>query len=52
MNLGIIGAGATGLTAGWDAIRAGHQVTILEAARELGGLAASLDVGGVPLERY
>lgn len=52
MNLGIIGAGATGLTAAWDAVRAGHQVTILEAAGELGGLAASLEVGGVPLERY
>lgn len=52
MNLGIIGAGATGLTAAWDAVRAGHQVTVLEAADELGGLAASLDVGGVPLERY
>ncbi|MER5429683.1 NAD(P)/FAD-dependent oxidoreductase [Streptomyces sp. NPDC002588] len=52
MNLGIIGAGATGLTAAWDAVRAGHQVTILEAAAELGGLAASLEVGGVPLERY
>ncbi|WP_329230456.1 NAD(P)/FAD-dependent oxidoreductase [Streptomyces canus] len=52
MNLGIIGAGATGLTAAWDAVRVGHQVTILEAADELGGLAASLEVGGVPLERY
>jgi protoporphyrinogen oxidase len=52
MNLGIIGAGATGLTAAWDAVRAGHQVTVLEAADELGGLAASLEVGGVPLERF
>ncbi|MFE1834742.1 NAD(P)/FAD-dependent oxidoreductase [Streptomyces sviceus] len=52
MNLGIIGAGATGLTAAWDAVGAGHQVTVLEAADELGGLAASLEVGGVPLERY
>ncbi|WP_330325309.1 NAD(P)/FAD-dependent oxidoreductase [Streptomyces pseudovenezuelae] len=52
MNLGIIGAGATGLTAAWDAVRAGHQVTVLEAADELGGLAASLEVGGAPLERY
>ncbi|WP_127355925.1 NAD(P)/FAD-dependent oxidoreductase [Actinacidiphila soli] len=56
MNLGIIGAGATGLTAAYDAVKAGHQVTVLEAADELGGLAASLQVGGeaggVPLERY
>ncbi|MFF6993601.1 NAD(P)/FAD-dependent oxidoreductase [Streptomyces sp. NPDC008313] len=52
MNLGIIGAGASGLTAAWDAVRAGHQVTVLEAADELGGLAASLEAAGVPLERY
>ncbi|MFI8181270.1 NAD(P)/FAD-dependent oxidoreductase [Actinacidiphila glaucinigra] len=52
MNLGIIGAGATGLTAAYDAVKAGHQVTVLEAADELGGLAASIPIGGVPLERY
>ncbi|MEV6110585.1 NAD(P)/FAD-dependent oxidoreductase [Streptomyces sp. NPDC051940] len=52
MNLGIIGAGATGLTAAYDAVRAGHTVTVLEAADELGGLAASLSVQGRPLERY
>ncbi|MEU6347391.1 NAD(P)/FAD-dependent oxidoreductase [Streptomyces sp. NPDC046977] len=52
MNLGIIGAGATGLTAAYDAVKAGHQVTVLEAADELGGLAASIAVGGTPLERY
>ena len=40
MNLGIIGAGATGLTAAYDAVKAGHRVTVLEAAEELGGLAA------------
>ncbi|MCX5368406.1 NAD(P)/FAD-dependent oxidoreductase [Streptomyces sp. NBC_00015] len=52
MNLGVIGAGATGLTAAYDAVRQGHAVTVLEAADELGGLAASIPVGGVPLERY
>ena len=52
MNLGIIGAGATGLTAAYDAVKAGHTVTVLEAADELGGLAASIPVGGTPLERY
>lgn len=52
MNLGIIGAGATGLTAAYDAVKAGHTVTVLEAADELGGLAASLTVQGTPLERY
>lgn len=52
MNLGVIGAGATGLTAAYDAVEQGHAVTVLEAAEELGGLAASIPVGGVPLERY
>ncbi|MEV3966493.1 FAD-dependent oxidoreductase, partial [Nocardia sp. NPDC050193] len=52
MNLGVIGAGATGLTAAYHAVKRGHEVTVLEAADELGGLAASIPVGGVPLERY
>ncbi|MET9387310.1 NAD(P)/FAD-dependent oxidoreductase [Streptomyces sp. NPDC002928] len=52
MNLGVIGAGATGLTAAYDAVKQGHAVTVLEGADELGGLAASIPVGGVPLERY
>lgn len=52
MRVGIVGAGATGLTAAFDAVRAGHEVTVLEAAEEIGGLAASLQVGGTPLERF
>ncbi|WP_234483119.1 FAD-dependent oxidoreductase [Streptomyces sp. MBT49] len=36
MNLGVIGAGATGLTAAYDAVKRGHAVTVLEAADELG----------------
>lgn len=52
MKLGIAGAGATGLTAAFDAVKAGHDVTVLEASPELGGLAASVEVGGTPLERF
>jgi len=52
LKVGIIGAGATGLTAAFDAVRAGHDVTVLEASSELGGLAASIVVGGTPLERF
>ncbi len=40
LKIGIIGAGATGLAAAWDFARAGHQVTIYEAADRVGGLAA------------
>ena len=52
MKLGIAGAGATGLTAAFDAVKAGHDVTVLEASPELGGLAGSVEVGGTPLERF
>lgn len=52
MRVGIVGAGATGLTAAFDAVKAGHEVTILEAAEEVGGLAASIEVRGTPLERF
>ncbi|MCA9909197.1 MAG: NAD(P)-binding protein, partial [Anaerolineae bacterium] len=31
LNVGIIGAGAAGLSAAWEFVRAGHQVTIYEA---------------------
>lgn len=52
MRVGVIGAGATGLTAAYDLARNGHEVVVLEAADELGGLAGSLQVGGTPLERF
>jgi len=52
MKLGVVGAGATGLTAAFDAVKAGHDVTVLEASTELGGLAASVEVNGTPLERF
>lgn len=52
MRVGIVGAGATGLTAAYDLVGDGHDVTLLEGADELGGLAGSLDVQGTPLERF
>ncbi|MEJ5200061.1 MAG: FAD-dependent oxidoreductase, partial [Anaerolineae bacterium] len=39
-HVAIIGAGAAGLAAAYDLNRAGHRVTIYEAAPEVGGLAA------------
>ena len=42
MKIAIIGAGVGGLSAGWDLLKAGHEVTILEAASYVGGLAAGL----------
>ena len=52
MRVGIVGAGATGLSAGYTLAGAGHDVTLLEKGPELGGLVASIDVGGTPLERF
>ena len=40
MNIAIIGAGAAGLSAAYDLVGLGHQVTIYEAAPHTGGLAA------------
>lgn len=40
MKIAVIGAGFGGMSAAWDLIRAGHQVTIFEAADHTGGLAA------------
>jgi protoporphyrinogen oxidase len=40
MNIGIIGAGITGLTAAYDLTKQGHDVTIYEARPYAGGLAA------------
>ena len=39
MNIGIIGAGITGLTAAYELGKAGHQVTVFEQAAQAGGLA-------------
>lgn len=40
MKIGIIGAGVAGMSAAWDLVRARHDVTVYEAGREIGGLAA------------
>ncbi len=39
MNIAIIGAGATGLSAAFDLLKAGHNVTVYEAGEKPGGLA-------------
>lgn len=39
-KMAVIGAGFAGLSAAWDLVRAGHEVTIFEAASQAGGLAA------------
>jgi protoporphyrinogen oxidase len=39
MNIAIVGAGFTGLSAAYDLVTAGHEVTVFEARTTLGGLA-------------
>ena len=48
----VIGAGAMGLAAAYHALKAGHQVEVLEAAPEPGGMAAHFDFGGLSIERF
>ena len=51
MKIGIIGAGATGLTAAYELGKAGHNVIVYERASFIGGQASTFDIGGVSLER-
>jgi protoporphyrinogen oxidase len=54
VKIGIIGAGVTGLTAAYDLISTGHQVTLHEARPYVGGLASGFkdDAWDWPLERF
>lgn len=48
----VLGAGAMGLAAAYRALRLGHQVTLLEAAPEPGGMAAHFDLAGLSIEQF
>ncbi len=48
----VIGAGAMGLAAGYHAASAGHDVTVLEASPDAGGMAAHFDFAGLSIERF
>lgn len=48
----VIGAGLAGLAASYDLLSAGQQVTLIDAAPFLGGLAGSLQIEGQSVERF
>jgi protoporphyrinogen oxidase len=51
-SVGVIGGGILGLTAALRLMQAGKQVTLIEREDAVGGLVASFQIGGTPLERY
>ena len=54
MKIAIVGAGVAGLTAAYDLLKSGHQVTVYEAADYMGGLAAGFrdERWDWPLEKF
>jgi protoporphyrinogen oxidase len=46
----VLGAGPAGLAAAWAAARAGHEVTVIERADHVGGMAASATVAGLRVD--
>jgi protoporphyrinogen oxidase len=51
-RLVVLGAGAMGLAAAYRAVRLGHHVTLIEAAPEVGGMAAHFNLAGLSIERF
>jgi len=43
-RIGIIGAGPAGLTAAYELVKAGHEVTVFEASGEVGGMSKTIDL--------
>lgn len=48
----VIGAGAMGLAAAYYALKLGHEVEVVEADAQAGGMAAHFDFGGLSIERF
>lgn len=52
MSAGIVGGGLMGLTVAYRLAQAGVDVTVYERSEQLGGLAGTTDLGGIPVDRY
>lgn len=51
-RVGVLGGGITGLTCAFYLLRAGAQVTVVEAAPQLGGLATHFDFGQFSWDKF
>lgn len=51
-NVAIVGAGGMGLAAAFHAQKAGHKVSVFEADKVAGGMAAHFDFDGLSIERF
>ncbi|MBI4832351.1 MAG: NAD(P)/FAD-dependent oxidoreductase [Candidatus Lindowbacteria bacterium] len=52
MRIAVVGGGISGLSAAYFLLKRGHKVTLFERDETLGGLAASFDFSGAPIEKY
>lgn len=52
MEIAVIGAGATGLTAAWKLSLKGNNVTVYEKSERLGGLCSAVTVGDDMLDIF
>lgn len=52
MKIAVIGAGLTGLTAGYCLAKAGHTVDVFEESEYIGGLASAVEAGNGNLDRF
>ncbi|MEE8250867.1 MAG: FAD-dependent oxidoreductase, partial [Gemmatimonadales bacterium] len=50
MKLAVVGGGVAGLTAAYDLIKRGHEVSLFEGAERLGGLIHTEECGGILVE--
>jgi protoporphyrinogen oxidase len=51
-RVAVLGGGAMGLAAAYEALKQNHSVALFEAAPEPGGMAAHFDLDGLSIERY
>ena len=51
-SIAVIGGGVLGLSIAQGLVRRGHEITVIEAAPELGGLAAAWRIGDVTWDRH